>query len=60
MPAKVRQLTETEIPRLYSLAKAEGKESLQDIAVWIISVSPWWRNQGYTMIIKELERVIDE
>lgn len=60
MPAKVKQLAETDLLKLYSIAKADGKDSHQEIAVWIISVSVWWRAQGYTMIMKELERVIDE
>jgi hypothetical protein len=60
MAARVKQLSETNLLKLYSTAKADGKESLQEVAVWIISVSVWWRSQGYTMIMKELERVIDE
>lgn len=53
---KIIQVNESNVQALKLLAKDAGKETEQDIAVWIISVSGYWRSLGYDKIIEELHK----
>lgn len=53
-PPKPKQIDKVDIVELVILAKAAGKHTDKDIALWIISVSGYWRLKGYDEIMKEL------
>jgi len=51
---KVVQLNESNIKKLALLAKADGKKTDQQIAIWVIARSIYWKREGYESIIKEI------
>lgn len=53
---KIKQLEGKSFAQLVDLAKAEGRETDQQIATWIIAHSINWKSQGYTKIIEELNK----
>ena len=53
---KVVQLHEGNIKTLALLAKADGKITDKEIAIWIIARSIYWKKEGYTKIIEEINK----
>lgn len=57
MPTKkLKQIVDTKVPALILMAKAAGKKTDQEIAVWIIASSVYWRSQGYKKIREEMAK----
>ena len=54
---KKGQIFELEIPTLIKMAEEKDMKTEIEIIKWIISVSPYWRDQGYAKSIKAMELV---
>ena len=52
---KIKQLEGKTFEQLVQLAKDEGKKTDNEIAVWIIAHSIYWKSKGYVEIVNTLK-----
>lgn len=52
---KIKQLEGKSLAQLADLAKAEGKKTDHEIAIWVIAHSIPWKSKGYVEILNTLK-----
>lgn len=56
---KIKQLEGKSFYQLVDLAKADGKTTNHEIAIWIIAHSIPWKSKGYKCILEEMDKHLE-